>query len=88
MLFLQGAGDLGSLDLNGVYDLRQYDWLTQSTEVGKFLAAMFGWDPRPAIEQVAVHLGYLLPVVYLFLRPQQPPVRSDQPARTTAPAAS
>jgi high-affinity iron transporter len=86
VLFLQGAGDLGSFSLNGVYDLRQYDHLTQSTEVGKFLAAMFGWDPRPSIEQVVVYLGYLVPVLYLFLRPQARPVRDRAQPRVTAAA--
>jgi high-affinity iron transporter len=75
VLFLQSSGDLGSFNLNGVYDVRQYEWLTQSTEVGKFLAAMFGWDPRPSIEQVVVYLGYLIPVTYLFRRPSPAPVR-------------
>ena len=73
ILFLQGAGDLGSFNLNGVYDLRSVSWLTQSTEVGKFLAAMFGWDPRPSIEQVVAWLGYFVPVTYLFLRKGSPP---------------
>ena len=73
VLFLQGAGDLGSANLNGVYDLTHQEWLTQSTEVGKFLAAMFGWDPRPSIEQVVVYLGYLIPVLTLFLRPLPEP---------------
>jgi len=68
VLFLQSANDLGSFNLNGVYDLRQYAWLTQSTELGKFLAAMFGWDPRPSIEQVVVWLAYLVPTAWLFLR--------------------
>ena len=88
VLFLQGAGDLGSLNLNGVYDVTAYDWLTQSTEVGKFLAAMFGWDPRPSIEQVVVYLGYLVPVLYLFLRPQeaQPVVDRGRPATVTTSA--
>jgi high-affinity iron transporter len=69
VLFLQGAGDLDSLNLNSVYDLTAYDWLTQSTEVGKFLAAMFGWDPRPSLEQVVAWLAYVIPVTLLFLRP-------------------
>lgn len=85
VLFLQATGDLGSFNLNGVYDLRQYDWLTQSTEVGKFLAAMFGWDPRPSVEQVVVYLGYLVPVTYLFLREPRPsapaPVADPVPAK-------
>ena len=88
VLFLQGAGDLGSLSLNGVYDLRQYEWLTQSTEVGKFLAAMFGWDPRPSIEQVVAYLGYLIPVLYLFLRPQarHPAAARPRPATVASTA--
>jgi len=85
VLFLQGAGDLGSLSLNGVYDVRQYDWLTQSTEVGRFLAAMFGWDPRPSVEQVVVYLAYLIPVLTLFLRPQRPNDPTMAPPRTTTP---
>jgi high-affinity iron transporter len=87
VLFLQGAGDLGSFSLNGVYDLRQYAWLTQSSEVGKFLAAMFGWDPRPSLEQVVVYLAYLIPVLALFLRPQRsggPSVVPRQPAAARA----
>jgi high-affinity iron transporter len=66
--FFQAAGDLGSANLNGVYDLRAHDWLTGETEVGKFLSAMFGWDPRPSIEQVIAYFGYIVPVLYLFLR--------------------
>jgi high-affinity iron transporter len=88
VLFLQVSGDLGSFNLNGVYDLTRYDVLTQGTEAGKFLAAMFGWDPRPSIEQVVVYLGYLVPVLTLFLRPA--PAPAPAPAareRATADAA-
>jgi high-affinity iron transporter len=67
VLFLQSAGDLGTWN-NAVYNLTGTAWLTQDTEVGKFLAAMFGWDPRPSIEQVVVWAVYLFPVTYLFLR--------------------
>src|SRR5262245_37626037 len=45
VMFLQIAGDLGSWNLNGVYDLRSVSWLTPETEMGKFLGAIFGWDP-------------------------------------------
>jgi high-affinity iron transporter len=78
VLFLQGAGDLGTLHDN-VYDLTRYGWLTQRTEIGKFLAAMFGWDPRPSIEQVVAWAAYLLPVTVLFL------AETKQPAAPTAP---
>jgi high-affinity iron transporter len=67
VLFLQSSGDLGTLN-NAVYNLTGTTWLTQQSEVGKFLAAMFGWDPRPSIEQVVVWVAYLVPVTYLFLR--------------------
>jgi high-affinity iron transporter len=40
-----------------------------STETGKFLGAMFGWDPRPSIEQIVAYLAYLATVTWLFLRP-------------------
>lgn len=65
---LQSSHDLGSLNLNGVYDLRNVSWLTTRTEVGRFLAALFGWDPRPSLEQVVVWVGYLVPIGWLFLR--------------------
>jgi high-affinity iron transporter len=67
VLFLQAGGDLGTIHDN-VYDLTRYTWMTQHSEVGKFLAAMFGWDPRPSIEQVVAWAAYLVPVTYLFLR--------------------
>jgi high-affinity iron transporter len=66
VLFLQASGDLGSLD-DAVFNLTTVGWLTQETEVGRFLAAMFGWDPRPSIEQLAVWGAYLLPVTAAFL---------------------
>lgn len=81
ILDLQMTGDLGSWNLNGVYDLTGTAWLTQSTEVGRFLSALFGWDPRPSIEQVIVYLAYLVPVLYLFLRPDP----AVQPARAATP---
>jgi high-affinity iron transporter len=65
--FLQLSGDLTTVD-GAVYDLTAYDWLTQETEIGRFLAAMFGWDPRPSIEQILVWALYLVPVGFLFLR--------------------
>jgi high-affinity iron transporter len=77
VLFLQTSGDLGSFNLNGVYDLTTYRGLTQQTEEGKFLAAMFGWDPRPSIEQVVAWMAFAVPVTWLFLR--------RSPARRPAP---
>jgi high-affinity iron transporter len=67
VMFLQSTGDLGIV-LDNVYDLTAVHWLTQDSEVGRFLAAMFGWDPRPSIEQVLVWVGYVGIVGWLFQR--------------------
>ena len=80
VLWLQAAGDLGTV-WNNVYDLTAYRWLTVSTESGKFLGAMFGWDPRPSIEQVVAYLLFLITVSWLFLR-------SPRTAETPQPAAA
>ncbi len=42
------------------------------TETGRFLGAMFGWDPRPSIEQVVAYLAFLVSVSLLFLRSPRP----------------
>ena len=46
MQFFQAAGDLGTMN-NAAYDVTGAEWLTISTESGKVLAGIFGWDPRP-----------------------------------------
>lgn len=67
---LQSTGDLRSFNLNGVYDLRSHLWLTEQTQSGRFLAALFGWDPRPSIEQVVAWLAYALPLLLLYVAPE------------------
>jgi high-affinity iron transporter len=71
VLWLQAAGEVGTV-WNNVYDLTAYPWLTVSTESGRFLGAMFGWDPRPSIEQVVAYLLFLVTVAWLFLRSPRP----------------
>ena len=71
VLWLQAAGELGTV-WNNVYDLTAYRWLTVSTESGRFLGAMFGWDTRPSIEQVVAYLLFLVTVAWLFLRAPKP----------------
>jgi high-affinity iron transporter len=71
VLYLQSAGVLG-ISLNNVYDLTGYSWLTVDTEVGRFLGAMFGWDPRPSVEQVVAYVAFVVTVSWLFLRPAGP----------------
>jgi hypothetical protein len=42
---------------------------------------MFGWDPRPSIEQVAAYLLFLVTVAWLFLRaPSSARGKAQQPA--------
>jgi high-affinity iron transporter len=79
VLFLQASGDIGTWD-NAVYDLTRYRWLTQQTQVGRFLAGIFGWDPRPSIEQVVAYLAFLVPVGYVYFQSKQP----TRPAKVTA----
>jgi high-affinity iron transporter len=88
VLFLQTTGDMGTMADN-VFDLRRYSWLTQRTEVGKTLAALFGWDPRPSLEQVVAWLGYFVPVTWLFLRSPagaEPAAPPDIPVKEPVPA--
>ncbi|MGH8895420.1 MAG: FTR1 family iron permease [Actinomycetes bacterium] len=67
VMFLQTAGDLG-IAWNNVYDVTSVKLLTVETEVGRFLGAMLGWDPRPSIEQVVAYVLYVGIVTWLFLR--------------------
>jgi high-affinity iron transporter len=64
--FLQASGDLGTVN-NALYNLTSIHWLTIDSEIGKFLSALFGWDPRPSLEQVVAWAVYLVPVVVFFL---------------------
>ena len=84
VMFLQSAGDLGTAN-NAFFDLTRYDWLTVNTESGKFLGGIFGWDPRPSVEQVIVYLAYVVPVLALYFRPRRP-VRPDTAPPSPSPA--
>ena len=81
VMFLQTSGDLG-ISWNNVYDLTSIKLLTVETEVGRFLGAMFGWDPRPSIEQVVAYLLYVGVVTWLFLRNPKVAAPAAPPAVT------
>ena len=68
VMFMQSSGAMGTWN-NAVYNMTRYDWLTLSTQSGRFLSGIFGWDPRPSIEQVIAYLGFLVPIAYLYFRP-------------------
>ena len=83
VMFLQVSGAIGSFDF-AAFNVTQFAWLTNSTQTGRFLAGIFGWDPRPSVEQVVAYVVYLLPVLWLFLRPAPsrpapPPAPVDEP---------
>jgi len=85
--FLQAASDLDSIN-DAAYNLTMHHWLTVDSEVGKFLAGIFGWDPRPSVEQVAVYLLYLIPALVAFFwggrRSPAPPVTAEPGAPEAA----
>jgi high-affinity iron transporter len=84
--YLQTSGDIGTA-WNNVYDLTQYRWLTTRSQVGQFLGALFGWDPRPSIEQILAWLLYLVPVSALFLAGgKSKPAAKSGPAPEKVPA--
>ena len=82
--FLQGQTSVVVYNVSGIH------WLTAQSEVGKFLAGIFGWDPRPSVEQVGVYLLYMVPVLVLFFwdrsRPRPAPAPAPQPAEAEAAA--
>ena len=80
VMFLQASGDLSTGP--DVYDVTRYSWLTIETQAGRFLAGIFGWDPRPSVEQVVAYFGYLLPIGYLYFRKP----KAAAPAPSTPPA--
>ncbi|MCU1372854.1 MAG: iron permease [Actinomycetia bacterium] len=86
VMFLQASGDLRSFNY-AFYDVTSIRWLTSSSQVGKFLAGIFGWDPRPSIEQVVVWLAVVLPLGYLFTRQPAPPATATASAPTAVTAA-
>jgi high-affinity iron transporter len=86
--FLQAAGDVGTAN-GAAYDLTGQRWLTIDTESGRFLAGIFGWDPRPSVEQIAVYLLYAVPVlVAFFWDGRRPRRRRAVPEGTARPAPS
>ena len=82
VMFLQTSGDLFII-WNNVYDVTGVSWLTTRTEVGRFLGAMFGWDPRPSIEQVVAWVSYGGIVTWLFLKKPKAPAPA-KPAEVPA----
>lgn len=94
VMFLQSTETNALNSFNwAFYNVTSVRWLTIDTQVGRFLAGLFGWDPRPSIEQVVIWVAYIVPVTYLFLRrdralPEAPAavVAEDEPEELAAAA--
>jgi high-affinity iron transporter len=64
--FLQGQTSVVVYNVSGIH------WLTAQSEVGKFLAGIFGWDPAPSVLQFIGYWAYLVPaLVFFFWTPRQ-----------------
>jgi high-affinity iron transporter len=64
-----------AFDLGGI--------LSQDDGIGSFLRAIFGYSANPEILTLVVHVGYVVGILWLYLRPIARPV---PPAPMTAPA--
>ena len=62
--------------------------LSDETGVGSFLRAILGYSAAPAILTLAAHLGYLVTVLALYLRPLRQPVPPSSPNPSTVTARS
>ena len=92
-LLSHGIGEfieIGALG-NGPWTATAFDLgglLSDETGVGSFLRAIFGYSAAPAILTVAVHVGYLVAVLALYLRPLRQPVPPSSPNPSTVTARS
>lgn len=64
---LQEAGVLGGLN-TFAYDISS--WYDASSWYGALLKGIFNFSPQPSVAELSVYLLYLVPVMTLFLRPQ------------------
>jgi high-affinity iron transporter len=89
-LLSHGIGEfieIGALG-NGPWTATAFDLrglLSDEAGVGSFLRAIFGYSAAPAVLTVAAHVGYLVAVLVLYLRPMRHvPPSSPNPTTVTA----
>lgn len=80
---LQEAALLPGLD-DRAFDIS--DTIPPSSWYGTLLKGVFNLQPNPTVVQVVVWVVYLVPVLYLFLRPSKVPGAPASSARRTASA--
>ena len=71
-----------------VFNLAEIDPLSTSSVFGQFLRGLFGWNPAPSIEEIAVWLAYLGVVGTFYLRGHSPSPKAPKVRRQPAPAAA
>jgi high-affinity iron transporter len=79
--FLQGQTSVVVYNLTGIH------WLTGQSEVGKFLAGIFGWDPAPSVLQFVGYWAYLVPALVFFFWTPKPKAVVPEAAQAPAGAA-
>ena len=55
-----------------VFDVTSADVLSTSSTFGQMLRGLFGWDPAPSIEEIALWAGYIAVVGTLYFRGLRP----------------
>ncbi|HEX2753946.1 MAG TPA: iron uptake transporter permease EfeU [Candidatus Limnocylindrales bacterium] len=92
-LLSHGIGEfieIGALG-NGPWTATAFDIsgvLSDETGVGSFLRAIFGYSAAPAVLTLAAHVGYLVVILALFLRPARRPLPPAPSAPETVTARS
>lgn len=81
---LQEAGALGGLQ-NKAFDLSNV--IPPTSWYGTLLKGIFNFQPNPTVLQCVVWAAYLVPVLYLFLRPQKAAAPQKVPASVGSSAA-
>jgi high-affinity iron transporter len=71
---IAGLSVLGS---GTAYDISAL--LSHESGIGQFLRAIFGYSASPEVLTLVVHVGYVVGVLWLYLRPLQPSGPSPQP---------
>lgn len=58
--------------------------LPQDVGIGQFLSAILGYSAAPEVLTLIVHVGYVVGVLWLYLRPMSPSVRPAAPSTAEA----
>ena len=74
---LAGLAGLSLAGTQPAFDISRY--LAEDAGVGQFLRAIFGYSAAPEVLTLAIHVGYVVVILWLYLRPTRPIDRSPRP---------